>query len=162
MSFQAHNNILSEFNTFLDTPSITLRPYDNTYDFNVQGKYNVTDAIVIVLGFRKGTKPLGQNSIIITDEKGYGILKTNEPLPEWWDSWDNVTFIFEPFNEALIDSIKNDTIKQKYEIVFDDSGKTNSTTSNSYIQNQLINNNDKYIYHVYKPTQIMVRRPNQI
>ena len=94
---------------------------------------------------------------------GFNDHVDNHNTISWWNEWNNIVFIFDPYNSSLIQLLKSnnppyDALKSKYGHVFDES----QITDEADLYWQLHDNNDKYIFDTYKPTQIRVARPTSL
>lgn len=161
---------LDMFITELDTPVVELIPFRDNYSIEITGPHHSpqdSNIIIVQVKFQNGPSLVGEG-ILITDETGYGSFNDavdNHNTISWWNDWNNVTFIFDPFNQELINLLSNtnnihpyDALKSKYGHVFDYS----YTTDESDLYWQLKGNNDKYIYSTYKTTTINVARPSML
>ena len=156
----------SAFTTFLYEPQVVMYPYYNNYNVeitNIDGiiEDNIIAAIVV---FNQDNTTVGRG-ILITDKKGVGTfydeVDNHETIP-WWNNWNNVTFIFNPFDTETINAIKNandcrDVLKNKFQNVFDYHHYTND-----YNFKMQVTMNSDYIFSSYKPYQIKLPRPSAL
>ena len=161
-----------KFKTFLYTPNIKLIPYEDRYDIRVyydnDKNYINNNLLLIRLQFLKANSPVAQGAIV-TDEKGYGSFKDYKYSSlNWWTDWDNVVFIFEPYDTDNINIMKNqpsyNALKNKYtyneeSYVFDAWDMTNTNQPDYNIGNQIIGNEEQALYIGYKPCEIRITKP---
>lgn len=159
---------LENFHTELDTPTVELIPYSDNYNIDISSThYNpqISNIIIAEVKFQNGPKVIGEG-IFISDKSGFGSFNNdvdNHNTISWWEDWNHVTFIFDPYNIELINILRDNinpynALKNKYGHVFDYAQITN--TSDLYYQ--LIEHNNEYIYHTYKKIPIDVARPNKL
>ena len=167
-NFAQYNGIFEQFISVLDTPTVKLTPYNNNYMVDVTSPHfnpQASNIIIVPVIFNKNNSKVGEG-IYISHKDGSGGFNDhvdNHNTISWWDEWNNIVFIFDPYNSSLIQLLKSnnppyDALKSTYGHVFDES----QITDEADLYWQLHDNNDKYIFDTYKPTQIRVARPTSL
>lgn len=161
--FKQYTSDLVKFQTTLDEPTITLIPYNYSYNVEITSPHAQQPNIIIaeVRFYKKNT--FVNSGVIITDASGKGSFYDyiyNPNTLEWWNNWDNVKFTFKPYDTEMITLLQNnempyDALQKKYTYIFDAKGIADYNS----LYLQLQNNNNEYIYTTYKPCEIKLSRP---
>ena len=167
-NFSRYNGILEEFKSVLDTPTVKLTPYNNNYVIDIESPHfniQASNIIIAQVIFNNNNSKVGEG-VYVSYADGSGSFNDavdNHNTISWWNDWNNVVFIFNPYDTSLIQLLKNnnppyDALKTKYGHVFDEPW----TTDGADLYWQLHDNDDKYIFNTYKPSQIRVARPTSL
>ena len=164
-NFMQYNGKLEKFTTELDIPKITLTPSaNNNFLTNITGTHTstISDILILEVVFIYHNNETARG-IFITDRANTGFNDNvdNPNTLSWWNAWDNIAFIFKPYDTQLIQILTNNStpynaLKNKYNYVFDENGITRTTR----LYQQLQSHNDEYIFGNYKNNaEIKIARP---
>lgn len=160
-NFSQYNGIFEKFISILDTPEIILLPHNNNFLVDITSPHCNSNIIVSTISFNKGETAIARG-VFVSDNNGHGVLSQANNYT-WWNSWDNILFTINPYDAELLQIINDNNIpylalKSKYENIFD----YNQITNKTILQQQLINNDNKYIFNTYKSIQIKITRPTSL
>lgn len=166
-NFSAYEGVLESFNTVLDDFDIQLIPYNNNYNIKINSSRQSNDVLIIPVIFNQHNTEVGKG-VFITDENQNGSfydITDNHNTLSWWNNWDNVVFIVNPYDRTLIDLLSNElepynALKATHNYVFD--SHEPRVTETSKLNLQLLQHQNKYIYGIYRPKQIRVARPTSL
>lgn len=165
-----------KFTTFGYEPQAKLIPHNNTYDIQITydngdglpSKTTNTALILPVFFTINNDAQLG-HGILITNGTGYGcIYSEHEDITQepWWDRWNKIAIIFNPYEQTYIDIIKDNpynlynSFKANADHVFDVYDLCGTGVQYYDIKAQLIRYEYKYLFDTYKSSQIILSRPN--
>ena len=164
-TFKEYNSDLELFKTELDTPNIKLIPNNNNYNIEITSTHiaSKNDIVVAEVSFLNKNTEKATGLLLMQNSTLGSFYGYDENELVWWNEWDNIIFTFNPYNETLINILKNNEIPQnalvnEYDYIFDSAQVMNERT----LYLQLQEHNNKYIYNTYKECEIRVQRPTRL
>lgn len=165
-----------KFTTFGYEPQAQLIPWNNTYDIQIThdngnglSSKTTNTALILPVVFAVNNHTQVGHGVLITDGTGYGCIYSDyEDITQesWWNSWNTIAIIFNPYQQSYIDIVKNNpnnlynSFKANADHVFDVYDLCGTGAQYYDIKAQLIRYEYKYLFDTYKSSQIILSRPN--